>query len=113
VGQVERSCHAQTEAFAHAHHAQMLRHPSGDIDFQTFVRFRLGDLTIHAWDVAVAADLDATLEPVLVAELWTLVEPHLEMMQAMGAYGSGASGRLAPNADAQTRLLDAFGRTRS
>jgi len=60
VRQVERSCHAQTEAFVHADRTQPLRHPSGDIDFETFVRFRLGDLTIHAWDVAVAADLNAT-----------------------------------------------------
>lgn len=113
VGQLERSCHAQTEAFARASRARPLRHPSGDVDFETFVRFRLGDLTIHAWDVAVAADLDTTLEPALVAALWTLVEPHLEAMQAMGAYGAGASGRLAPDTDAQCRLLDAFGRAHS
>jgi len=113
VGQLERSCHAQTEAFARADRARPLRHPSGDIDFETFVRFRLGDLNIHAWDVAVPADLDATLEPALVAALWTLVEPHLEAMQAMGAYGAGASGRRAPDTDAQCRLLDAFGRAHS
>ena len=111
VGQVERSCHAQTQAFAHADRAQLLRHPSGDIDFETFVRFRLGDLAIHAWDIAIAANLDAALEPALVSELWTLVEPHLEAMQAMGAYGSGASAGLGPDTDVQSRLLDAFGRT--
>ncbi|WP_261818997.1 TIGR03086 family metal-binding protein [Nocardioides sp. OK12] len=113
VGQLERSCHAQAEAFARADRARPLRHSSGDIDFETFVRFRLGDLTIHAWDLAVAADLDATLEPGLVGALWELVEPHLATMQAMGAYGAGASGRLAPDTDAQSRLLDAFGRTPS
>jgi uncharacterized protein (TIGR03086 family) len=112
VGQVERSCLSQTEAFTHVDRAQPLRHPSGDIDFETFVRFRLGDLTVHAWDVAVAADLDATLDPALVAELWTLVEPHVEGMREMGSYGPGASAGLAPDADAQTRLLDAFGRAR-
>ncbi|MEP7738462.1 TIGR03086 family metal-binding protein [Nocardioides sp. 31GB23] len=110
LGQLERSCRAQAAAFAGADRARRLRHPSGDIDVETFVRFRLGDLTIHTWDLAVAADLDATLEPALVAALWRLVEPHLQEMQAMGVYGAGTSGRLAPEADEQSRLLDAFGR---
>ncbi len=45
-------------------------------------------LNIHAWNLAVAADLDATLEPALVAELWTLVEPHVEAMRAMAGLDS-------------------------
>lgn len=110
IDHLVRSCRAQTDAFARADRDQFLQHPSGEIDIATFVRFRLGDLTVHSWDVAVAVGLDATLEPTLVDGLWALVEPELESMRAMGAYGPGASGELGPDADAQTQLPDAFGR---
>ena len=110
VDQVGHSLRAQAEAFVRADRDQLLRHPSGEIDVETFVRFRLGDLTIQAWDLAVAAGLDATLEPSLVAGLWGLVEPRLESMRAMGTYSTGASPDLDPDADVQTRLLDAFSR---
>lgn len=110
VRQVARSCAVQTAAFERADRTRVLHHPSGDIDYDTFVRFRLGELVVHAWDVAVAAGLDATLDPDTVRELWRRVEPHRDQMRAMGAYGRGAGDRLPPDASPQERLLDAFGR---
>lgn len=107
---VTRSCAGQTGAFAEADRARVLHHPIGDIDYETFVRFRLGELVIHSWDIAVAAGRDVALDPDLVRELWGRVEPHLEQMRAMGAYGQTLSERLPPDAPLQERLLSAFGR---
>ncbi|MEV8371681.1 maleylpyruvate isomerase N-terminal domain-containing protein [Kribbella sp. NPDC056861] len=104
------SCKAQRLAFTHADQTAMLHHPSGDISYQTFLRFRLGELVIHAWDLAIGANLDPTLDALLVNGLWTMVEPHLDEMRAMGTFGTGASGSLPPDASPQDRLLDAFGR---
>jgi uncharacterized protein (TIGR03086 family) len=108
--QVDRSCLAQADAFAHANRAQPVHHPSGDINVDAFVRIRLVDVTVHAWDIAHATGLDPTLDPVLVAGLWKLVEPHLEQMQSMGVYGDAVAGTVGLETDPQVRLLHAFGR---
>jgi uncharacterized protein (TIGR03086 family) len=107
---IATSCEAQRVVFAAADQDLPLHHPSGDIPFETFVRFRVGDLVIHAWDIAIGAGLDPTLDPAVVNELWTLVKPHLDTMRTMGVFGPGASATLPPDASQQTRLLDAFGR---
>ncbi len=104
------SCEAQTAAFAESDQSQALHHPSGDITYQTFLRFRLGDLVVHSWDIAIGAGLEPTLEATLVDGLWTMVEPHLDEMRARGTFGAGASGNLPPSASTQDRVLDAFGR---
>jgi uncharacterized protein (TIGR03086 family) len=104
------SCEAQRAAFANADQARLLHHPSGDITCETFVRFRLGELVVHAWDIEIGADLDPTLDPELTDHLWAMVKPHLSEMQAMGTFGAGASKTLPPDAPVQTHLLDAFGR---
>lgn len=104
------SCEAQRVAFATADHNRPLHHPSGDITFETFVRFRLGELVVHAWDIAIGADLDPALDPQLTDHLWGMVKPHLTEMQSMGTFGPGASNTLPPDAPTQAYLLDAFGR---
>lgn len=106
---VSTSCESQRAAFAAPRHP-MLHHPSGEITVQTFLRFRLGELVVHAWDVAVGAGLDPSLDPAVVERLWAMVEPHLEEMRGMGTFGDGASGSLPADAPLQTLLLDAFGR---
>lgn len=113
VAQVGASCAAQLRAFADADRSRLLHHPSGDIDYDTFVRFRLGELVIHGWDVAIAADLDPTLDTEVVEDLWRRVEPHLDEMRDMGdAYGGVQEVPLPEGASRQDRLLQAFGRTR-
>ena len=108
--QVVDSCLAQTLAFKRADTTRLLHHPSGDIDYDTFVRFRLGELVIHGWDIAVAAGIDAAFEDVVVRELWLRVAPHVEHMRSMGTYGASSTGALPPDAADEERLLDAFGR---
>jgi uncharacterized protein (TIGR03086 family) len=110
IAAVSSSCEAQQSAFAVADQRLPLHHPSGDISYDTFVRFRLGDVLIHSWDIAIGGRLDPTLDPGLVDALWAMVEPHLDDMRAMGVFGTGATNTLPPGTSPQARLLDAFGR---
>jgi uncharacterized protein (TIGR03086 family) len=107
---VSATCESQWSAFAGADEDRVLHHPSGDISVDTFVQFRLGELVVHAWDLAVGGGLDRSLDPAVVEGLWDMVEPHLDEMRSMGTFGDGASGKLPEDASNQTRLLDAFGR---
>lgn len=107
---VVESSAAQLAAFAATPDDLVVRHPAGDLSPSAFLRYRLVDLVVHAWDLLRAAGLDETLDPAVVSGLWSSVEPHLPEMLAFGAYGDGPSGDLPPDAPTQARLLDAFGR---
>lgn len=110
IAAVRESAASQAQAFAAAPAEQPVPFPTGDIPASAFLRFRLVDLVVHAWDLLRAAGLDETLEPAVASGLWELVEPHLDWMLAFGAYGDGPSGTVSPQAPLQTRMLDAFGR---
>lgn len=110
VAAVVESARQQAEAFAAAPPEQLVPHPNGDIPAAEFMRFRLVDLVVHAWDLLRGAQLDESLDPLVVERLLSLVEPHLDEMLAFGSYGEGPSGTLPPGAPAQARLLDWFGR---
>ena len=110
VAAVVESARRQADAFADAPPEQPVPGPAGDIPAEAFLRLRLVDLVLHAWDLLRAAELDETLDPPVVIGLSRLVEPHLKDLLAYGAYGEGPSGALPPDASQQTRLLDWFGR---
>jgi uncharacterized protein (TIGR03086 family) len=110
VEAVVESARDQAKAFANASPEQSVPGPDGDIPADAFLRFRLVDLVVHAWDLLRGAQLDESLDPQVVDRLLTLVRPHLDDMLAYGAYGEGPSGTLPPEAPAQVRLLDWFGR---
>ena len=107
---VADSARSQAHAFATTPPERSVLGPNGDVPAAAYLRFRLVDLVVHAWDLMRAAGLDETLDPRIVASLLQLVEPHLDEMLAFGAYGAGPSGTLAPSASPQSRLLDWFGR---
>jgi uncharacterized protein (TIGR03086 family) len=107
---VAESAQRQAEAFAVTPSDQRVAGPRGEVTAAAFLRFRVVDLVVHAWDLLRAAQLDETLDSRTVVDLLTLVEPHLQEMLAFGAYGAGPSGTLASDASPQARLLDAFGR---
>jgi uncharacterized protein (TIGR03086 family) len=107
---VADSARTQAQAFAATPPDRPVAGPNGVVPAAAYLRFRLVDLVVHAWDLLRAASLDETLDPRIVADLVPLVEPHLDEMLATGAYGDGPSGVLPANAAAQTRLLDWFGR---
>lgn len=110
VAAVVESARRQAHAFATTQPWQPVAGPKGDVPATAFLRFRLVDLVVHAWDLLRAARLDETLDQRVVVDLLTVVEPHLDEMLSYGAYGSGPSGVLPPSASPQHRLLDSFGR---
>jgi uncharacterized protein (TIGR03086 family) len=110
AGAVTESCARQVEAFAAASPDQLGPGPRGEVPVREFLLFRLIDLVVHGWDLLRGAGLDETLDPVVVDQLWALVEPDLPRLLAYGAYGDGPSGTLGPDAPVQMRLLDALGR---
>jgi uncharacterized protein (TIGR03086 family) len=110
VAAVVESARRQARAFAATSPDQPVVGPRGVIPAAAFLRFRLVDLVVHGWDLLRAAGLDETLDPRIVVDLCEVVEPYLDDMLSYGAYGSGPSGALPPNAAPQTRLLDWFGR---
>jgi uncharacterized protein (TIGR03086 family) len=110
VDAVVDSALAQREGFAGAAPGQVLDGPKGDITAEAFLRFRLVDLVVHAWDLLRASGQDETLDPQVVDRLLDVVEPHLDEMLGFGAYGDGPSGTLPADTTSQLRLLDLFGR---
>jgi uncharacterized protein (TIGR03086 family) len=107
---VADSARSQAQAFATTPSDQPVAGPMGEVPAAAYLRFRLVDLTVHAWDLLRAAKLDETLDPWVVEGVVELVEPHLDEMLAFGAYGDGPSGTLPPDASPQRCLLDWFGR---
>jgi len=110
VAAVVESARRQAQAFATTPHGQPVAGPNGNIPATAYLRFRLVDLVVHAWDLLRAAGLDETVDPRIVVRLMEVVEPHVDEMLAFGAYGAGPSGKLPPDASPQSRLLDWFGR---
>jgi uncharacterized protein (TIGR03086 family) len=107
---VVQSAQRQARAFTATPLDQSVAGPNGSVLAAAYLRFRLVDLVVHAWDLLRAAGLDETLDPRIVIDVMNVVEPHLDDMLALGAYGGGPSGMLAPDASPQSRLLDRFGR---
>jgi uncharacterized protein (TIGR03086 family) len=85
-------------------------HPMGDIPADTLLGFRIGDLTLHSWDLAHAIGADETLDPVLVETVWDEVSPMKDGIAASGMFGAGPSNTVADDAPLQVRLLDLTGR---
>jgi uncharacterized protein (TIGR03086 family) len=89
---------------------QTVAHPMGDIPATLLLQFRTGDAALHAWDLARAIGADEQLDAELVQRIYDAMAPMAPMMAGSGAFGPGASGSVADDADVQTRLLDLAGR---
>ena len=70
--------------------------------------FVLGDVLIHTWDLARAADLDDTLDPAEVHGMLLGLEGMGDALVASGHYAPAVA--VADDADEQTRLLALTGR---
>jgi len=77
-----------------------VHHPVGDIPGAQLLRFRVGDMTLHAWDLARAIGADDH----------TSMAPMAPFISPLGMFGSGPSGEVDESAPAQVRLLDLSGR---
>src|SRR3954452_2722716 len=87
-----------------------IHHMVGDIPAAMLLGFRIGDLTLHSWDLARAIGADETLDPVLVDAAWQAVSPLGASISETGVFGEGPSGDVAADAPLQLRLLDLTGR---
>ena len=76
---------------------------------EAIATFFLGDVLIHTWDLARAAGLDETLDPDVVHDMLTGMEPLDEVLRASGQYGPRVP--VPADADEQTRLIAFTGRT--
>jgi uncharacterized protein (TIGR03086 family) len=111
LGAVIESARRQATAFADTPLDRPVVGPNDQVvPVAAYLRFRLVDLVVHAWDLLRAAQLEETIDPQVAFAITTMVEPHLDDMLAFGAYGAGPSGTLPPDASPQRRLLDWFGR---
>jgi uncharacterized protein (TIGR03086 family) len=111
LADLRSSADAQLAAFA-ADGAldRICHHPRGDITGSEFAGLRIGDLAVHAWDLARATGGDEHLDDRLVAAAWAAYEPRAATLVASAWFGGGASGTLPEGAPLQDRLLDLLGR---
>jgi len=111
LGEFEAGADAQATAFAEPGAMDRITaHPAGDFPVPLLLGFRIGDFTVHAWDLARAIGADETLPEELVAHVWAGIEPLGPILANSGRFGDGASGAVAEQAPMQARLLDATGR---
>jgi uncharacterized protein (TIGR03086 family) len=80
----------------------------GDASAEEYAWQLFADHLIHAWDLAAATDGDDRLDPELVDACAEWFGPMEEMYRKAGAIGTRPD--LPADADAQARLLAAFGR---
>jgi uncharacterized protein (TIGR03086 family) len=111
LGEFEAGADAQAAAFAEPGAMDRItEHPAGDFPVPLLLGFRIGDWTMHAWDLARAIGADETLPVDLVAHVWEGIEPLEPILAASGRFGDGSSGSIGADAPLQARLLDATGR---
>jgi uncharacterized protein (TIGR03086 family) len=83
-------------------------HPLGELTGEGFLRFRIFDISIHAWDLARAIGVDDELAPALVDAVLSIVEAGPPGM----GFGIEPVGGDQPGASPQARLLALTGRGR-
>ena len=111
VATYEAGAAAQIAAFeADGALEQVVCHPMMDMPGSQAIEFRVGDLTLHTWDLARAIGADETLPPELVVEVYERMAPMAEVLATIGIFGEGASGSVAEDAALQAKLLDITGR---
>jgi uncharacterized protein (TIGR03086 family) len=89
---------------------RVVHHPAMDMLAAQLLGFRIGGLTLHAWDLARATDGDETLDSDLVEAVWAQLSPMAPVIAQTGVFGAGPSGEVGPDATLQLRLLDLTGR---
>lgn len=79
-------------------------HPLGEISTRQFLRFRIFDCALHAWDLAVAIGADDTLDPDLIDAVLRIVRTEPEGM------GFGIEPKAVIGLSPQQELLALSGR---
>jgi uncharacterized protein (TIGR03086 family) len=81
----------------------------GPVPGSIYCGHRFLDVLVHGWDVAKSTGQDTNLPYDLVEACWEVIEPQLEGLKGSGAFGTEVT--VGPDADRQTQLLAALGRT--
>jgi len=89
---------------------RIVHHPAMDMPGAQLLGFRIGDLALHAWDLARAITQDEALDAGLVRFVWDGLQPMAPFIGQIGVFGTGPSGDVADDAPLQRRLLDLTGR---
>jgi uncharacterized protein (TIGR03086 family) len=89
---------------------RIVEHPMGDLPGSAMIGFRIGDLTLHAWDLARAVGGTEDLPDALVQKVWTDMSPLKDDIATIGIFGAGPSGEVSEDAPLRIRLLDLVGR---
>jgi uncharacterized protein (TIGR03086 family) len=83
----------------------------GDVPGGEYASELTSDLTVHAWDLAVAIGDDASLDPALVSFTFRLWRGREQLLRNSGLFADPVE--VAADADEQTRLLALLGRRSS
>ena len=101
----ERAAFQEPEALE-----RVVHHPAMDMPGAQLLGFRIGGLTLHAWDLARATGGEETLDADLVEAVWAQLSPMAPFIAQTGVFGAGPSGDVGEDAPLQLRLLDLSGR---
>ena len=105
----DQSALAQHAAFAQPGAiGRLVDHPAGVILGDEFLHLRIGDLVLHAWDLARSTDGDDTLDPTLTP---MLAELYQRRTTAQAEVTSAAEPSTRDQDDPGVRLLVLSGRT--
>ena len=88
---------------------RIVHHPAMDMPGAQLLGFRIGGLTLHAWDLA-RASADENLDSELVEAVWAQLSPMAPFIVETGVFGVGPSGEVGEGSPLQVRLLDLSGR---
>ncbi|HEY5110478.1 MAG TPA: TIGR03086 family metal-binding protein [Acidimicrobiales bacterium] len=88
----------------------VVHHVMGDIPASQLLGFRIGDLTLHSWDLATALGIDDTIPDDLATVVYESLLPMAPFIGEIGMFGSGPSGTVGEDAPLKIRLLDLTGR---
>ncbi|MFE5704102.1 TIGR03086 family metal-binding protein [Rhodococcus koreensis] len=80
----------------------------GTVPLEPYLRQQTADVTIHAWDLAKATGSDDTLDPQLVAGVWSDLDGQREMLSESGLFADPVD--VPGDAPLQDRLIALTGR---
>ncbi|MCU1427515.1 MAG: hypothetical protein JWL83_1515 [Actinomycetia bacterium] len=111
IGAFTATADAQEVAFGEPGAFDRVCHTmAGEMPGAQLLAFRIGDYTLHAWDLARGLGGDESLPEPVVALIWENLQPLAPRIGQIGVFGSGPSGNVAGDAPLQDRLLDLTGR---
>ena len=80
----------------------------GPVPGSVYAGHRLIDVFIHGWDLAAATGQDTVLDVALMGACRQVLEPHIELFRAAGAFAGPLP--VPPRASSQARFLAMLGR---